>query len=806
MTHNRKTNAWQNYVRLAAYPIAIFVFFILRADPRMRSAAVVDIVGCFILIELILHTQTRSRAIAQAMRLIRHEHELFRAAAEGSQQAFYAFSAVCDANQRVIDFQIAYLNAAAERLFERKRLELIGQSAALALPQVPKLQLMSVWSRVAATGISETMQIPLDETNTEMIAAHVAALPDGVGVTLMNSVDEEATRRLREVNDFAHSIIQSAPIGIIATDLNGTIVAMNSAAERLTLYRRHDLVGQHSLVILHDPAELSARAVQLTRQLDEPIQAGFHSLIALAAKGHPEAREWTGIRKDGSRVSINLTMSTLRTADGRITGYLATSFDIAERKELVDSVVHMAHHDQLTGLPNRVLLNDRIAGGIERSRRFNQNLAVFMIDIDHFKRINDSLGHAAGDMLLTLVARQLLSAVRRTDTVARVGGDEFVVLMPDFHGLEDAERCASLMLQKISMPQIIGNREVRVSASIGYCLYPDSASTPEELLRNADIAMYEAKSHGRSHARAFSGEMARVAAVKLEMEQDMRSALDNGEFSLHYQPQILCATGEVIGMEGLLRWESPKRGSVSPAEFIPVAEESGLLIQIGEWVVRQACFDCMAAEASVGKPLAVAINLSPRQFNQHNLREIIEAALRDSGLPAKRLEIEITEQLLMANTANILATLEGMRDLGISVAIDDFGTGFSSLAYVMQYKVDRLKIDQSFIAKSMTDPAAASVVRTIIAMAHGLKIDVVAEGVETVDQLSFLLRKRCDVVQGYLFSRPVRLQEFATAVTNIQSWVMHQRRLAAQTLEARTPGATPNLQHESWQASMISQA
>jgi len=805
MNFPRRGSTLVNIVRLIVYPSALVTFVLLKGDPRLHQTLPLLLLGGVVLAELILLGYSRSKVVSEALELVRREHALFKAAAEGSQQAFYACTAVWNGSSRVTDFCVTYMNEAAEKLFERNRLEFVGQSASMILPSVSRLSLMSVWSRVAATGVPENMEMVPEDGEGAAYTARVVPLPDGVGITILNGFDADASaRRLEEVNNFAQSIIQSAPISMIATDLHGTVIAMNSAAERLTLYRRRELIGEHSMVLLHDPQELSARAVQLSRQSDAPVPAGFHSIVANMQEGAPEEREWTYVRKDGSRVSVNLTMSALRNPEGKITGYLGIAFDMAERKDLVDSMVHLAHHDQLTGLPNRVLLNDRMVQGIDRSTRFHKQMAVFLVDIDHFKRINDSLGHSAGDELLMLVARQLKSAVRRTDTVARVGGDEFVVLMPDFGSAEDAERCAALMLQKIAVPHRIGNREVSVTASIGYCLYPSCGSEPEELLRCADIAMYQAKAAGRGCAHAFSSTMARDAADKFEMEEELRRALANGEFKLHYQPQVRCATGEVVGMEALLRWDSPTRGSVSPADFIPIADECGLLVAIGEWALKQSCMDCVAAANELRKPLTVAVNLSPRQFNQPNLQTVIERSLETAGLPAECLEIEITEQLLMADTPSVHATLEGLRELGVCVAIDDFGKGFSNLSYVMQYKVDRLKIDQSFVARSTADPGAASVVRTIIAMAHGLKIDVVAEGVERIDQLNFLLRKRCDVVQGYLFSRAVPIQEFAATTARIEAWVSAQQEMATMGAEdRRSSRSVEAISKPNWQVKMI---
>ncbi|MES2391903.1 MAG: EAL domain-containing protein [Acidobacteriota bacterium] len=729
-----------------------------------------------------------SSKVLRAIRLARRERTLFKAAAEGSQGVFCIAKPVCDSSGRVTDFRVTYANRKVEVLFGKKRSEIIGQSCSSFLSEASRLHVMGIWARVAATGISEYLEMGVRtvEGNANY-STYVSPLSGSVAISTLRSNEEEAAAsRIQELSAFAQSIIESAPISMIATDAAGTIIAMNSAAERLTLYRKHDLVGQHSLVLVHDPAEISARAVQLSRDLDEPVSAGFQSLILKPSQGEQETREWTYCRRDKSRASVNLTMMALRTPDKQTTGYLAIAFDVTERKQLTDSIVHMAHFDQLTGLPNRMLLNDRLTQGIERARRFKQKMAVFMVGIDHFKRINESLGHSGGDTVLNFFSEHLQSAVRRTDTVARVGGDEFVVLMPDFRGPADAERCAHLMLQKIGTPTIVGNAEIRVTASIGYCLYPDNAETPEELLRSADVAMHEAKATDRGSARAFSGQMQREAADRLKMEEELRHALDNGELILHYQPQVRCSTGEVVALEMLLRWKHPKRGYVPPTTFIPIAEKAGLLVGIGEWSLRKACFDTVALQKQLGRKLTIAVNLSPWQFSQRNLIPVVSEALEASGLSPDSLEIEITEQMLMATNTGVMETLRQIRERGVSVAIDDFGTGFSSFSYILQYDVDRLKIDRCFVDKATTDPGAAAIVRTIIAMAHGLNIDVVAEGVETVAQMNFLLRRKCDQVQGYLFSPAVPLEEVPATIRKIDRWVEVQQKLANETVNRQS--------------------
>ena len=762
--------------------LALLLIAFINPNTRSHEVLLLSCLGALAAGYVGLILFAHSRRMLRMMRMARREHSLFKAAAEGSQQPFFICEPVCDDIRHIVDFRITYANKGTEKLFGLDRQHLRNKSMAELLPREMFDPLVKTWAQVSGTGAPEDVIMDVVVNGQEeSYETHVIAMGGGVAISITRAHDERAAAtRIQELDDFAQSIIESAPISIIATDAMGTIIAMNSAAEQLTQYRKYELVGQHSLLLLHDASEISARAVQLNKALEEPVVAGFASLVARSSDGFTDEREWTYIRKDGSRVWVSLSMTKLCTGGSKVTGYLGMAFDVTERKRLSDSVVHMAHHDQLTGLPNRALLHDRLEQGIVRAMRNRQRVAVFLIDIDHFKRINDSLGHTGGDALLTFVSRQLASAVRGTDTVARIGGDEFVVVMPEFRSAEDAERCAELMRQKIDTPFMVGTREVRVSASIGICLYPDCGESSAELLRNADAAMYIAKAAGGGH-HLYSRDMEEEAADKLEMEEDLRHALEHEEFSLHYQPQIHCQTGEVTGMETLLRWNSPKRGMVPPTMFIPIAEEAALMGRIGEWSLQQACFDCVAAGLQLGRPLTVAFNLSPRQFSQRNLIPLVREALESSGLPAHQLEIEITEQMLMANTPSVMQALADIRELGVKVAIDDFGTGFSSFAYILQYAVDRLKIDQSFISKCTFDAGAAAVARTILAMAHGLNIEVVAEGVETLEQFNFLMRRKCDTAQGFLFSEAVPIGALTQKILEIDAWTEEKQVFASRS-------------------------
>ena len=457
-------------------------------------------------------------------------------------------------------------------------------------------------------------------------------------------------------------------------------------------------------------------------------------------------------------------MRAVTTDTGEVSGFVSIAFDITERRQMLDYVTHLATHDQLTGLAGRALLQDKTVQAVELARRYGTKVAVFVIDLGHFKRLNDSLGHASGDQLLIEAARRLSRSVRSTDVVARAGGDEFVVVMPDITTVEDVNQCAANLVARLAPEISIEEHLVQLTASVGVCIYPDFASDAKHLLKRADSAMYAAKENGRNQYQIFSESMLQETTERLTMEHALRHALANGEFNMHYQPQISLTTGAVTGMEALLRWNHPKLGRVSPAQFIPLAEETGLIVPIGEWAFMTSCCEGKAMQDELGMDLTISVNLSPRQFQQKNLVHVVENSLAKSGLCPERLQIEITENMLMSNSEDVLNKLQKMRELGVRISIDDFGTGFCSFSYLLQYQVDQLKIDQSFVKKAGTDANAAAVVRTIIAMSHGLNIKVVAEGVETDEQLRFLLRRKCDEAQGYFIGRPVAQDEFCEAV------------------------------------------
>jgi diguanylate cyclase (GGDEF)-like protein len=435
--------------------------------------------------------------------------------------------------------------------------------------------------------------------------------------------------------------------------------------------------------------------------------------------------------------------------------------DITDQKEINDHIYMLAHFDSLTLLPNRQLMADRINHAIERARRQNQMLALLFIDLDQFKKINDTLGHGAGDRLLGIAAKRLLNCVRSSDTVARLGGDEFAVLLEDMGDPVFIEKVAEKVLREIAMPLELEGREWYVGASIGISIFPKDGDNLGTLLKNADTAMYRAKNEGRNRLCFFDATMAEQAALRLTLETALRLAMERRAFTLHYQPQIDIATGKVVGVEALIRWY--RDGTlVSPAEFIPLAEETGLIVPMGQWMIATACREILEISRELGRGIRLAVNISAREIMSPSFVDDLRGILDRTGMPAHWLELEITESIAMHDIAKTAVLLRNVAAQGISIAIDDFGTGHSSLAYLKQLPVDYLKIDRTFVRDTPGDKEDSAIVRTIITMSRTLGVRVIAEGVETEEQMDFLRQEGCDLAQGFLLSRPLASNDLKT--------------------------------------------
>ncbi|MBT9569322.1 MAG: EAL domain-containing protein [Thiobacillus sp.] len=439
-----------------------------------------------------------------------------------------------------------------------------------------------------------------------------------------------------------------------------------------------------------------------------------------------------------------------------------------EARQLADQVQtakveldHLAHHDVLTGLPNRVLMYDRLAQAIALTRRTGKQLAVLFMDLDRFKHINDSLGHSVGDQLLQSVGRRLLACVRQSDTISRQGGDEFVALIPDIDHAEDAALAAQKMLAAIALPHRIEQHDLHIGASIGISIYPDDGLDAETLIKHADTAMFHAKDKGRNTYAFFEQRMTTRAIARQSIEASLRLALERQEFVLHYQPKINLRSATIVGIEALVRWHHPQRGLLEPAQFVPIAEDSGLILPLGRWVLREACRQARAWQDAGLPPITVAVNTSALEFRTGDFLEYVRATLDESRLDPRYLELELTESVLMRDAASSNSLLHALADLGIKLAIDDFGTGYSSLSYLRQFPINTLKIDRSFVNQITSNPDDATIVTAVISMGRDLKQRVIAEGVETAEQAAFLMAQHCDEGQGHYFSRPVEAEALA---------------------------------------------
>ncbi|MFZ0840467.1 MAG: EAL domain-containing protein [Xanthobacteraceae bacterium] len=526
---------------------------------------------------------------------------------------------------------------------------------------------------------------------------------------------------------------------IYMLDPDGLVSNWNPGAERINGYAEAEIIGHH-FSKFYKPEDIDA---------GEPARV----LEVALREGRFEQEGWL-VRKDGSQFWANVVVEPIRDGSGILIGFAKVTRDITERKEAAARIEYLAYHDSLTGLANRTLLADRLTRAIQYTERKGGSLAVLALDLDRFTMINDTFGHDKGDRVIALVAARLQHAVRAVDTVARVGGDEFMIMQIDVKHPADAAGLAQRLIGVVSQPFELEGQQIDIGISIGIALYPDDGLSAGALVQNADTALYSAKAEGGSVFRFFEAEMTERIRARLALQSDLRRAIGTEQIKLVFQPQFTCSTGALVGFEVLLRWDHPTLGEIMPTRFIPIAEDTGLIVPLGRWVLEQAC----TMATSWAMPIRVAVNLSPVQFRGPQLPVEIQDILRRSGLPPDRLELEVTETLL-TNTVMALGILRRLRDAGVHITLDDFGTGYSSLNHVRSFPFEKLKIDKSFVQNMGTDPKALSLIRTILALAANVGLTVVAEGVETAQQLEILRGLQCGEVQGFLLGTPIPAEQ-----------------------------------------------
>jgi len=565
----------------------------------------------------------------------------------------------------------------------------------------------------------------------------LAVDPIGIVTDSFEQVLEHLHRtnaELTATHDELQAIFDSTGGGIVVVDDAMQVVAFNSYSQWALFAGERNVLGRclRDLICGHEQEECI---------LDQIMATGRRV-------------EQSDFVHDGRH--YHLVGTPLKTTEGRIHRMVLLYTDITERRAAAEEIERLAFFDSLTGLPNRVLLKDRLTQLLTRAGRYNDKVAILFIDLDRFKEVNDTLGHSVGDLLLQVVAERLNLCLRSCDTVARLGGDEFVVLLPGISDRDCVGDIADKLLRDLSRPVELDGREVFTSGSIGISLWPDDGDTVGNLFKNADTAMYHAKEQGKNTYRFYTPEMHATSLEQLTLSSDLRYALERGELHLCYQPQVSFKSGGIVGVEALLRWVHPCLGMISPERFVPLAEDNGLIVPIGAWVLQEACRQGSQWIAEGFPSMRMAVNISAKQFRETDFAETVRAVLQQTGLPPHLLELELTEGMLIENVSQTRTTLQALKSMGVMLAIDDFGTGYSSLSYLKHFPLDRLKIDKSFvqeIAESSGDSAA--IVEAVVALGHSLKLSVIAEGVEQQDQVDFLHHRKCDELQGYFFSRPL---------------------------------------------------
>ena len=656
--------------------------------------------------------------------------------------------------------QITFANRQTATMFGYAHAELIGQAVECLVPQrlrgahlQQRLRFQAApHQRPMGAGLAlfgqrkDGSEFPLDILLSPIDTAQ--------GTQVLAAMRDLSERKavlaaLYEARERSRVTLESIGDAVFSTETDGNLLYVNPVAERMNGWRCAEALGKPLAQVLKIVEHEQREPIRLLPTELAPGDSG-------SLTGHAIL-----IRRDGSELPVEYTAAPIRDAAGKAAGTVIVLRDITRSRELTRQMAYLAQHDFLTKLPNRLLLNDRLTQAIGFARRCGTQVAVLFLDLDHFKHINDSLGHGIGDRLLQSVAQRLLACVRSSDTVSRTGGDEFVILLAEIEHAEAAAASAEKLIAALAEPQQIAGHDLQVSTSIGISLYPQDGPDAETLIKNADLAMYHAKDSGRNNVQFFTPDMNLRSVERQTVESGLRQALERGEFELHYQPKVNLANNRTIGAEALIRWNHPQRGLIGPTQFIAIAEDSGLIVPIGRWVMQQACRQMHAWREQGVQLLPVSVNISALEFRNKNFLDDVRAILADTQVEPSYLELELTESVLMQHAEAAVCVLDELKHIGVRLTIDDFGTGYSSLSYLSHFPIDVLKIDQSFVQQITTHAYNATIVSAVIGMCEGLRCDVIAEGVETAEQAAFLLARGCPVVQGYYCGRPMSAADFA---------------------------------------------
>ena len=657
--------------------------------------------------------------------------------------------------------EIILLNVQAEKQFMYTRDELVGQNVETIIPNGFAERLIADALRSEAEALAQQIGTGIEllgrqKDGTEFpIEIMLSPLESAEGTLITAAIRNITARKTVEAalfveRELAQITLNCIGDAIACTDSSGNITFLNVAAEVMTGWPMQEAAGRP----IQEIFPILDAACRETIPRENDVAIGQNRTLHLPSN-------CVLVRRDGIEIPIEDSIAPIHDRSGRATGAVIVFRDVSQARAMALQIAHSAEHDFLTGLPNRLLLYDRIHQAIASAPRHNKKVALAFLDLDGFKHINDSLGHPVGDKLLQSVAKRLESCVRASDTVSRQGGDEFIILLPEVDNVNESAVAVRKILEAVAGTYSIDENDLHVTTSIGVSIYPEDGMDAETLIKNADTAMYQAKESGRQSYRFFEPVMNVQAVERQSIEESLRRALQLGEFKLHYQPKINLATGEISGAEALIRWIHPTRGLVPPAKFIPIAEDCGLILPISRWVLREACRQAQAW-ADAGLPrISMAVNISAMDFRSENFLESVFSILNETGFDPRMLELELTESVLMKRAEAAEFNLRALRAKGIRLAVDDFGTGYSSLSYLRQFSIDSIKIDQSFIRQLSITPNETTILTAMIYMGQSLKLRVVAEGVETAKELAFLQGRECDEAQGYYFSRPVLPEQFA---------------------------------------------